>query len=77
MKFEAPGSFHHSLMVASLCETAAEDIDANPLLCRVGAYYHDVGKIAAPEYFIENKNFKFNTSSLEIGTFSFVRGLIA
>ena len=56
LKFEAPGSFNHALMVASLAETAAEDIDANPLLCRVGAYYHDIGKIAAPEYFIENQS---------------------
>ncbi len=52
---EAPGSYHHSLLVASLSEAAAEVVGANPLLCRVGAYYHDVGKIAVPEYFIENQ----------------------
>ena len=52
---EASGSYHHALLVASLAESAAEMVDANPLLCRVGAYYHDVGKITAPEYFIENQ----------------------
>jgi hypothetical protein len=52
----APGSYHHSQVVASLAESAAEIVDANPLLCRVGAYYHDVGKIAVPEYFIENQS---------------------
>ena len=53
---EAPGSYHHSLMVASLSESAADVVGANPLLCRVGAYYHDVGKIVRPEYFIENQS---------------------
>ncbi|MDD5686654.1 MAG: HDIG domain-containing protein [Elusimicrobia bacterium] len=56
LMLEAPGSYHHSLMVASLAETAAAVVDANPLLCRVGAYYHDIGKIATPEYFIENQS---------------------
>ena len=56
LMLEAPGSYHHSLMVASLSETAADDVGANPLLCRVGAYYHDVGKITTPEYFIENQS---------------------
>jgi len=56
MKFETPGSFHHALMVASLSEAAAEVVGAHPLLCRVGAYYHDVGKIVTPEYFIENQS---------------------
>jgi Predicted membrane-associated HD superfamily hydrolase len=45
---EAPGTYHHSLMVASMAEQAAERIGLNPLLVRVGAYYHDVGKIARP-----------------------------
>ncbi len=51
---EAPGTFHHSQMVATLSEAAAEAIGANALLCRVGAYFHDLGKMAKPEYFIEN-----------------------
>lgn len=55
LMLEAPGSYHHSLMVASLAEPAADAVGANPLLCRVGAYYHDVGKITIAEYFIENE----------------------
>lgn len=52
---EAPGTYHHSLMVASLAEQAAERIGADALLTRVGAYYHDVGKIVEPQFFIENQ----------------------
>lgn len=52
---EAPGTYHHSLMVASMAEQAAERIGLNPLLVRVGAYYHDVGKIARPYFFAENQ----------------------
>ncbi|MGH7477101.1 MAG: HD family phosphohydrolase [Longimicrobiales bacterium] len=52
---EAPGTFSHSLSVANLAESAAHAIGANPLLTRVGVYYHDVGKIAKPQYFIENQ----------------------
>ncbi|RKQ88997.1 HD family phosphohydrolase [Brockia lithotrophica] len=52
---EAPGTYHHSLMVANLAEAAAEAIDADGLLCRVGAYYHDVGKTVRPAYFVENE----------------------
>ncbi len=52
---EAPGTYHHSLMVASMAEQAAEQIGLNPLLVRVGAYYHDIGKINRPSYFIENQ----------------------
>jgi putative nucleotidyltransferase with HDIG domain len=51
----APGSYHHSMMVSSLCEAAAEAIDCNPLLARVGAYYHDIGKAQNPQYFAENQ----------------------
>lgn len=51
---EAPGTYHHCIMVGSLAETAAEAIGANALLARVGSYYHDIGKIEKPEYFIEN-----------------------
>ena len=52
---EAPGTYHHSLMVANLAEQAAERIGADALLTRVGAYYHDIGKIAQPYFFIENQ----------------------
>ena len=52
---EAPGTYHHSLMVANLAEQAAERIGADALLTRVGAYYHDVGKIARPYFFVENQ----------------------
>ncbi|TXD37761.1 HDIG domain-containing protein [Lujinxingia vulgaris] len=51
----APGSYHHSMMVGSLCEAAAEEIGANSLLCRVGASYHDIGKAKNPQYFAENQ----------------------
>lgn len=54
MQIEAPGSYHHSLMVATLAEQAAEAIGANPLLARVCSYFHDVGKLQHPEYFTEN-----------------------
>ncbi|EDL63163.1 HD family phosphohydrolase, partial [Bacillus sp. SG-1] len=52
---EAPGTYHHSVMVANLAETACESIGANGLLARVGCYYHDVGKTVRPRYFIENQ----------------------
>lgn len=52
---EAPGTYHHSIMVANLSETACEAIGANGLLARVGAYYHDMGKTVRPHYFIENQ----------------------
>lgn len=52
---EAPGTYHHSLMVGNLAEASAESINANPLLVRVGAYYHDIGKLKRPEYFVENQ----------------------
>ncbi|MDZ7690126.1 MAG: HDIG domain-containing protein [Balneolaceae bacterium] len=52
---QAPGTFHHSLQVANLSEAAAGSIGANGLLCRVGALYHDIGKMDNPGYFIENQ----------------------
>ncbi len=52
---EAPGTYHHSVMVANLSETACEAIGANGLLARVGSYYHDIGKTIHPHYFIENQ----------------------
>jgi len=52
----APGTYHHSVIVGNLVESAAEAVDANPLLARVSAYYHDIGKIKMPDYFIENQS---------------------
>jgi putative nucleotidyltransferase with HDIG domain len=52
---EAPGTYHHSLIVSNLSEAAAEAIGAHSLLTRVGAYYHDIGKMVKPEYFTENQ----------------------
>jgi len=52
---EAPGTYHHSLTVASIAEHSAESIGVNTLMVRVGAYYHDIGKLVKPEYFIENQ----------------------
>jgi putative nucleotidyltransferase with HDIG domain len=51
----APGTYTHSIMVANLAEAACQDIGANPLLARVGAYYHDIGKMDNPDYFVENQ----------------------
>jgi putative nucleotidyltransferase with HDIG domain len=51
----APGTYSHSIMVANLAEAACQDIGANPLLARVGAYYHDIGKMENPGYFVENQ----------------------
>ena len=51
----APGTYSHSIMVATLAEAACLDIEANPLLARVGAYYHDLGKMENPDYFVENQ----------------------
>ncbi|MCM3455501.1 HD family phosphohydrolase [Heyndrickxia oleronia] len=52
---EAPGTYHHSVMVANLAEAACEAIGANGLLARVGCYYHDIGKTRRPQFFIENQ----------------------
>jgi putative nucleotidyltransferase with HDIG domain len=52
---ESPGTYNHSLLVAALAESAAEAIGANGLRCRAGAYYHDIGKINKPAYFVENQ----------------------
>src|SRR5437868_4607731 len=60
MTIEAPGTYHHSLVVANLAETAAEAIGANATLCRVCAYFHDVGKLVKPDYFTENMSFERN-----------------
>ena len=55
LAMRAPGTYTHSLNVANLSEAAAESINANPLLARVGCYYHDIGKMLKPEYFTENQ----------------------
>ncbi|MBQ6516996.1 HDIG domain-containing protein [bacterium] len=57
LQFEAPGTYHHSLMVANLSEAAAEAIGANPILARVGAFYHDIGKLKRPLFFVENQSY--------------------
>ena len=55
LMIEAPGTYHHSIIVGSLVEAAATEIGANPLLAKVCGYYHDIGKIKKPLYFIENQ----------------------
>ncbi len=54
MMIDAPGTYHHSIVVGNLAKAAAESIGAHPLLTRVAAYYHDIGKLKMPHYFIEN-----------------------
>ncbi len=56
LSMEAPGTYAHTINVANLAETAGTAIGANGLLCRVGTYYHDVGKVLEPQYFIENQH---------------------
>ncbi len=56
----APGTYHHSMLVGTLAEAAAEAISANALLARVGSYYHDIGKMLTPEYFVENQGGRSN-----------------
>ena len=55
LMMEAPGTYHHSILVANLAEASAEAVGANPILARVGAYYHDIGKLKRPQYFSENQ----------------------
>ncbi|HOJ42802.1 MAG TPA: HDIG domain-containing protein, partial [Syntrophorhabdaceae bacterium] len=55
MMIKAPGTYHHSIIVGNLSKAAAEAIGAHPLLARVAAYYHDIGKLKMPHYFIENR----------------------
>ncbi len=56
----SPGSYNHSMMTATLAEAAASSIHANPLLARVASYYHDIGKVKMPDYFIENQQYMSN-----------------
>lgn len=60
MVMEAPGTYHHSLIVGNISEAACRGIGANSLLARVGAYYHDIGKMVKPGYFSENQSEDFN-----------------
>jgi len=68
---KAPGTFHHSIIMGNLSEAAAESINANQILARVGCYYHDVGKTLNPQYFIENQldqNNKHNELNPSVST---------
>lgn len=60
LAMEAPGTYHHSMVVANLASSAAEKIHANALMVRVGAYFHDIGKLTKPNFFIENSSVKNN-----------------
>ena len=60
LMYEAPGTYHHSLIVGNLAERLAEDVGADPLLARVVSYYHDIGKLRRPQFFIENQTDGFN-----------------
>lgn len=55
LSVKASGTYHHSIIVGNLAESAAQELGANSLLARVGSYYHDIGKLEKPEYFIENQ----------------------
>jgi len=55
LSVQAPGTYHHSIIVGNLAESAAQTLGANPLLARVGSYYHDIGKVEKSEYFAENQ----------------------
>lgn len=68
---KAPGTFHHSIIMGNLSEAAAQSIGANQILARVGCYYHDIGKLSKPQYFIENQldqNNKHNELNPSIST---------
>ncbi|MDD4872765.1 MAG: HDIG domain-containing protein [Kiritimatiellae bacterium] len=60
LSVEAPGTYHHSLLVANLAQAAADEIGANSLLARISAYFHDVGKLVKPEFFAENMQLQNN-----------------
>lgn len=60
LSIKAPGTFQHSMVVANISEEASRAVGANPLLARAGAFYHDIGKIVNPNYFIENQTLNFN-----------------
>jgi cyclic-di-AMP phosphodiesterase PgpH len=60
MAIEAPGTYHHSIILGNLAEAAAAGIEANPVYARVASYYHDIGKMTKPNYFIENQGGRAN-----------------
>ena len=60
LQLEAPGTYHHSLMVGTLAEAAAEKLRMDPLLVKAGAYFHDVGKLRRPQFFVENQQTGLN-----------------
>ncbi len=64
LMLEAPGTFHHSVLVGTLAEAGAAAIRANPILCRVAALYHDIGKLSKPEYYSENQTQSGNVHDL-------------
>lgn len=70
MQLNAPGTYHHSLVVANLAENAASAIGANPLLCRVCSTFHDIGKLIKPEYFSENQREGINPHQNRSSSFS-------
>lgn len=70
MQLEAPGTWHHSLMVANLAENAANAIEANGLLARVACMFHDIGKLVKPEYFTENQLDGYNPHDEKTPSFS-------
>jgi len=70
MVLEAPGTYHHSLIVGNLSDSACAAVGANGLLARIGAYYHDIGKLQKPEYFIENQDIKKNAHDVLAPTMS-------
>lgn len=64
LSIKAPGTYYHSVVLANLSEAAAEKIDANPILARVGSYFHDIGKMKKPDFFVENQQSENPHSSL-------------
>lgn len=67
LSIKAPGTYYHSVVLANLAEAAAEKIGVNPILARVGSYFHDIGKAKKPEFFIENQQMENPHSSLHPG----------
>lgn len=65
---EAPGTYHHSIMVSTLAENVALKLGLNSLLCKVASFYHDIGKLIKPEYFIENQSFLQKGHDIDINT---------
>lgn len=70
LQMVAPGTYHHSLMVANLAERAASEIGASSLACRAAALFHDIGKIVKPEYFIENQQESLNPHQMRAPSMS-------